>query len=96
MDLHPDLAAYLRDLHRRGAGDDELAALDARIMATGGSIERMKLMEARGDAVLRRRQLEAAFVAHAAAWAAAERLTRAAFAGEGVPSELLDRAGIGG
>lgn len=95
MDLHPDLAAYLRDRHERGAGVDDLATLDTRIMATGDSIERMKLMDARGRAVVRRRRLEAAFVEHAAAWAAAERLTRAAFADEGVPEELLDRAGIG-
>jgi len=95
MDLHPDLAAYLRDLHRREAGDDELAALDARILATGGSIDRMKLMEARGRVVADRRRLERAFVQHAAAWAAAERLTRDAFVSEGVPEELLDRAGLG-
>lgn len=94
MDPHPDLAAYVRDLHRREAGSDDLADLDARILATGGSMERMKLMEARGRVVADRRRMEAAFIQHAAAWAAAERLTRTAFALEGVPAEVLDRAGL--
>lgn len=94
MDPHPDLAAYLRALRRREAGDDELAALDARILATGGSIDRMKLIEKRGRLVSSRQRLEAAFVEHAAGWAAAERLTRAAFEHEGVPEDLLDRAGL--
>jgi hypothetical protein len=83
----------LLDDLRRG-GDGGLAELDTRILATHDPIVRMDLVERRRRVAQQRRLIEEDFVRLAGVWAAAEGVRRAAFEAEGVPSDLLDRAGL--
>lgn len=89
MTAAESLRAYLDDLRHH-----DLAGLDAAILGNAQPMERIGLMRERQRVLARRRSLEATFVAHAAAWSAEERIQRAAFRAEGVPDEVLDRAGI--
>ena len=88
------LRDYLDDLRRRTAEGDELVRLDAEIVSTADPMARMKRIDERRRAAERRRDLEAAFVAQARPWSQSANVRRAAFLAEGVPSDLLDRAGV--
>lgn len=83
------LRAYLDDLRH-----DDLTGIDTAILRSARPMERLSLMTERRRLLTRRRELEETFVAHAADWSVAERIGRAAFLAEGVPGEILDRAGI--
>lgn len=87
MDSSDALRAYLSSARA-------LLDLEQAVVASHEPMQRMQLLERRRRAAEERRGLEGGFVAAAAAWAASERVTRAAFLAEGVPAELLDRAGV--
>lgn len=88
------LRDYLDDLRRRAREGDDLTRLDAAILENPEPMVRISLMDQRRRVAERRRELERAFVEHAAGWSAAARVSRAAFLSEGVPGDVLDRAGI--
>lgn len=79
---------YMDLLHSTNGG------LDAAILRTSDPMERVRLMEQRRQLVTQRAEAEAAFVAHARAWAKENDVLREAFLAEGVPPEILDRAGL--
>lgn len=93
-DGQSELRAYLEDLRRRRDEGDALFELDRRIMGSHNPMDRIRLVEERGRLVERRRSLEAAFVLHARDWSREARVGREAFLAEGVPADLLDRAGL--
>lgn len=69
-------------------------ALDAAILRTSDPMQRVRLMEERRQLATQRAEAEAAFVAHARAWARENDVLREAFLAEGVPPHVLDRAGL--
>jgi len=89
----PDAAvrAYLDLLRRRNGGP---GGLDAAIMRTSDSMERVRLMEERRRLAEQQTGLEVGFVTHARDWARQWNVLREAFLAEGVPPDVLDRAGL--
>lgn len=94
MDQQAALREYLDDLRRRRADGDALSRLDQLIMGSPDAIRRIKLVEERRQLAERRRSLEAAFIRHAREWSETARVGREAFLAEGVPADVLDRAGL--
>ncbi|MPZ87321.1 MAG: hypothetical protein GEU81_04430 [Nitriliruptorales bacterium] len=88
------LRDYLDELRRRTMNGDALSELDAQIMGSPDAITRIKLVEQRRQLAERRRSLEAGFVLHARQWSQAANVGRDAFLAEGVPADVLDRAGL--
>ncbi len=73
----------------------EVTRLNAAATAANDPIERLKLLSAAQRAHdVDGSRFEQAFVANAAAWAAAERVTPEAFRALGVPAEVLAAAGL--
>lgn len=95
-DAQAALRDYLEDVRRRTVEGDALSELDARIMGSPDAIMRIKLVEERRQLAERRRSLEAGFVLHARHWSQTANVGRAAFLAEGVPADVLDRAGLTG
>ena len=90
---------YLLALRDPGALRDEAAIADvrSRLDQSDDGIERLRLRQQLLD--LERpspERYEDAFVEHAREWAASVGVSGAAFAAEGVPSEVLRRAGFDG
>jgi hypothetical protein len=95
-DGQAELRDYLEDLRRRRLEGDALSDLDALIMGSPDAITRIKLVEQRRQLAERRRLLEDGFIRHARQWSETAHIGRAAFLAEGVPAEVLDRAGLTG
>lgn len=77
--------------------DDAIAELRTRIDQTDDDVARLKLRQQLLDLQHPpREQYEAAFVEHAKAWADDTGVTANAFIAEGVPAEVLRRAGFRG